>query len=51
MQHLDTKRVTQMTCGRNFVIALGQTLVSHERDHAMPLGPGYGHQASASDHL
>ena len=28
MQHLDTKRVTQLACGRNFIIALGQTLVN-----------------------
>ncbi len=27
MQHLDTKRVTQLACGQNFVIALGQTLL------------------------
>ena len=29
MQHLDTKRVTSLACGSNFVIALGQTLFSN----------------------
>lgn len=37
MSHLDTKRVTSLACGRNFVIALGQTLVSTGQEDLMPL--------------
>ena len=37
MQHLDTKRVTAMACGSNFVIALGQTLQSNNQEDLMPL--------------
>lgn len=37
MSHLDTKRVTSVSCGRNFVIALGQTLLNTGNEELMPL--------------
>jgi len=37
MQHLDTKRVSYVACGSNFVIALGQTLASTGQEDLLPL--------------
>ena len=37
MTHLDTKRVTSVACGRNFVIAMGQTLHGNSQTDMMPL--------------
>ena len=38
MTHLDTKRVTSVACGRNFVIAMGQTLHGNSQNGMLPLG-------------
>ena len=37
MSHLDTKRVTSLACGSNFVIALGQTLHQSAQEEMMPI--------------
>ena len=41
MSHLDTKRVTSLACGRNFVIALGQTLAATRQDDLIPLSHSF----------
>ena len=37
MKHLNTRTVTQLSCGQNFVIALGQTLESTGTQELLPL--------------
>ena len=51
MTHLDTKRVTSVACGRNFVIAMGQTLRQMARNDQVSLQESHEYLPPAQEYL